>query len=418
MEKSKLLILIAVFTICHLNLANAQCLPNGIAFTNQSQIDNFPTNYPDCTEIIGSVTISGAINNLNGLSQITTIGNLLHFQSSDLVNLDGLQNLQSVESLFFNNNVNLENIEGLLNLNSVGRLTFGNNSSLLSLAGLENVISLEFELRITGNQELQSLNGLQNITTIGTDFDINLNPQLLNMSGLESLNIIGRNLTIRENQALNNLQGLDNLIQIGGSLTFSINPQLSTIANLVNLTAVEGNFLIQNAPNLANLDGLENLTSIDGSLNIAVNNSLSNIDGIKNIDANSITALQLFQNPNLSDCAVTSICEFLSLDAANIVIDTNAVGCNNKDEVEAACLLGINDNKFSEIKIYPNPTNGNFEISGILEGQIKIIDLQGRKIKEMNIQNDLYSISDIASGIYYLHITSSDGSFIKQIIKR
>jgi S-formylglutathione hydrolase FrmB len=51
------------------------CLPQGITFTNQAQIDNFQTNYPGCTEIEGDVTIAGDdITNLNGLSVLTSIG--------------------------------------------------------------------------------------------------------------------------------------------------------------------------------------------------------------------------------------------------------------------------------------------------------------------------------------------------------
>jgi len=35
------------------------CLPNGITFTTQGQIDSFPINYPGCTEIGGDVVIGG-----------------------------------------------------------------------------------------------------------------------------------------------------------------------------------------------------------------------------------------------------------------------------------------------------------------------------------------------------------------------
>ncbi len=43
------------------------CLPEGITFTTQAQIDNFQTSHPNCTEIEGYVTIFGDdINNLQG----------------------------------------------------------------------------------------------------------------------------------------------------------------------------------------------------------------------------------------------------------------------------------------------------------------------------------------------------------------
>jgi hypothetical protein len=37
----------------------SQCLPEGITFTTQEQIDNFQTNYPGYTEIEGDVNLCG-----------------------------------------------------------------------------------------------------------------------------------------------------------------------------------------------------------------------------------------------------------------------------------------------------------------------------------------------------------------------
>ena len=42
------------------------CLPEGITFTTQSQIDSFQVNYPGCTEIEGDLDLQGSgITNLN-----------------------------------------------------------------------------------------------------------------------------------------------------------------------------------------------------------------------------------------------------------------------------------------------------------------------------------------------------------------
>ena len=54
------------------------CLPQGITFTTQEQIDNFQVNYPGCTEIEGDVIISGEdITNLEGLNVVTDVGGFL-----------------------------------------------------------------------------------------------------------------------------------------------------------------------------------------------------------------------------------------------------------------------------------------------------------------------------------------------------
>ena len=49
------------------------CLEEGFIFTQQAEIDDFQVNYPNCTEIIGDITISGEdINNLWGFSNIVS----------------------------------------------------------------------------------------------------------------------------------------------------------------------------------------------------------------------------------------------------------------------------------------------------------------------------------------------------------
>ena len=59
------------------------CLPEGITFTTQEEIDNFQSNYPGCNEIEGDVEINGDdITNLNGLNVLTSmveivLGNLV-----------------------------------------------------------------------------------------------------------------------------------------------------------------------------------------------------------------------------------------------------------------------------------------------------------------------------------------------------
>ena len=71
---------IILFVLLAINSANAQgCLPEGIYFGSQAQVDSFQINYPGCTKIEGNVSISqeagnNPITNLNGLSVLTSIG--------------------------------------------------------------------------------------------------------------------------------------------------------------------------------------------------------------------------------------------------------------------------------------------------------------------------------------------------------
>ena len=84
-----------VYFFLILSFVQAQpCLPDGIIFTTQSQIDSFQIIYPNCTEIEGSVLISGdVITNLLGLSVLSSIGGNfqigeLYIGNPNLANLD------------------------------------------------------------------------------------------------------------------------------------------------------------------------------------------------------------------------------------------------------------------------------------------------------------------------------------------
>ena len=93
MKKLSLLIILAL-TI-QFTLSAQSCLPEGIGFYTQAEIDDFQTNYPNCTEIEGGVWITGGeISNLNGLFFLTSIGeDLLISGNAALTSLAGLNNL-------------------------------------------------------------------------------------------------------------------------------------------------------------------------------------------------------------------------------------------------------------------------------------------------------------------------------------
>jgi hypothetical protein len=129
-------ILIALFLT---SSASAQsCLPEGITFITQTEIDSFLVNYPGCVVIEGNVLIKGgnSIVDLSGLSGLTSVGgNLAISYSYLLTSLSGLNNLTS--------------IGGDLNI-------FGNDL-LTSLTGLDGINAGSIvNLRIVGNDALST----------------------------------------------------------------------------------------------------------------------------------------------------------------------------------------------------------------------------------------------------------------------
>lgn len=85
--------------------------------------------------------------------------------------------------------------------------------------------------------------------------------------------------------------------------------------------------------------------------------------------------------------------------------------CNQTSVVE-------NSDKY-KINIYPNPANDKIEIEGLQTGQIEIMDLNGKHIKNVNVSNTKTSIniSKLSNGVYSIRIKTDDGVIIKKLVK-
>ncbi|MFT4534559.1 MAG: hypothetical protein ACJA1A_000562 [Saprospiraceae bacterium] len=372
------------------------CLPGGMTFSTQQQIDNFATNYPNCTEIEGNVLIEESINdditNLNGLAQLTSLGgDLIINYNYALSNLSGLHNITSIGGDITISNITSTNLSGLANLSSIGgELFIASNTALTSISVLSNLSSIGGDLHIRSNPSLTSLSGLENISTVGNSLRIIANAALMNLSGLENLSSIGENiqiwgndaltslsalgnissigsllissnevlpslsgldniastnsLSISGNAALTSLSGLDNLSSIGTSIIISQNDVLTSLSALNNLSSIGGFLAIQLNPELTSLSGLDNLSSIGGRIVLWGNDALTSLSGIQNIDPATIEAqstfdedLEIFNNASLSECEVQSICSFLDLPNKTKDIHDNMTGCNSVTEINNAC---------------------------------------------------------------------------------
>ncbi len=114
---------------------DSHCLPDGIDFNSQEDIDDFYGDHPGCYDIEGDVVIYGDdIDNLNGLDLISSIGGNLSIISNDLLtSLTGLENLTSIGgNLEIIGNPGLATLSGLGNIDaaSIGDLSIYGNPLL------------------------------------------------------------------------------------------------------------------------------------------------------------------------------------------------------------------------------------------------------------------------------------------------
>lgn len=363
------------------------CLPEGITFTTQEEIDSFQTNYPGCTIIEGNVIIQGeAINNLNGLIMLTTIGGNL----------------------------------------SIG--SYSNGTSLSSLTGLENLNSVEGDFLIAYNLSLANFTGLNNLTYIGGNYYIYGNDALTSLTGLENLSIIAGHFWIGHwnyagNSEIYDLSGLEELILIGGDFGVMHNDALTSLAGLDYISTINGSLKIKYNNNLVNINPfwVNSLTYIGEEIFIDDNPSLYSLTGLDNVQG-EFYFLTIRNNPSLYTCDILSFCKIISDTSGIIEIHDNAPGCNSPEEVEAACLTSVAEVKtLNEMIIIPNPAKGKVAISLNNDAEnftLAIFNVMGEKIYCSVLQDGQETVdcSLFPRGIYFVKTANRFGSSIQRLI--
>ena len=328
----------------------AQCPTGPIAFTSQSELNDFPLDFPSCTLLPDGVDveISGNdITDLTPLSQLT--GSLAAFEIRDCPNLVSLVGMNQFEV------IGNDALDGFI-LRDLPALT--------SIAALSNLDSLTGEFTIRTCAQLTSLSGLDNLNYVNGSVIIRDNAQLGSLNGLSSLDYIGETLELVENTALTDISALSNVNDIVGGIEGGV--------------FIEGNIL------LTNLTGLGNATTSIGS----------------NLD--------LLFNDELSLCAVPSICKYLSNPPVGAVISiaSNTIGCNSQVEIENLCpsldISNMNED-VDAFLVYGNESGTELTIESNREQEVRIVDAAGKqKAYTVEVGINKIDISSWNSGVYLI----------------
>lgn len=302
--------------------SNAQCPIAPLLLSTQADVDNFPTNFPGCTDLAVGLTVTG----------------------NNIVNLDGLNGiLTTANSLIIRDNPILASLNGLSSLTSIAvELKIDNNDALTSLSGLDNLAFLGGHLSIEGNAVLATLDGMGPIPSLGSYLNVSFNPVLTDITALSTIQEVGPNyingfLAINNNNSLTSVNGLDLITECGSYFFLGSNPVMTTINGLNGLTTVNGDFEVAGNAVLNDLNAFTSLTTVDGTFNIDNNPALTNLSEFGNLTTVG-GDLTIATNASLTDCAAQGICDYLS-GPGFAIIANNGNGCNSVAQVEAACLL-------------------------------------------------------------------------------
>jgi photosystem II stability/assembly factor-like uncharacterized protein len=100
------------------------------------------------------------------------------------------------------------------------------------------------------------------------------------------------------------------------------------------------------------------------------------------------------------------------------------IGANGTILKTGTSLSGIEENSISSgsLKIYPNPTNGKFNVETSMQlrnGSLSIININGQILREMPITGykTLIEISDLQMGAYFIKVKNENNIVVGKIFK-
>ncbi len=269
------------------------------------------------------------LTDLNGLSALTSVDELVIQSNPALTNVNGLSALTGTgQALNIINNPALTNLNGLSALTSVRFfMTLARNAALTDLNGLSALTSVGGKLVIFGNSNLTDLNGLDALTSVAA-MTIESNPRLADLNGLDALTSMRGSLIISGNSNLTELNGLDALTSVD-ELAILNNQALTNVNGLSSLTSVGGNLSIVGNTLLTDLNGLAALTSVGGSLRIQSLPTLTDVNGLSALTSVGGN-LFITANQALADCVITAVCD------ATVVIGATTINGNTGACVDLA----------------------------------------------------------------------------------
>jgi hypothetical protein len=338
-------------------------------------------------------------------------------QSPNLRVLDCRGNIRQLTTFDVTQNPNLEVLICYDNYQLNLDVTQNPNLKILNCRGNRQTtidVSQNHDLEILdcGGNELTTLDVTQNPNLVEldcrinqfTDLDLTQNPNLqilhCGWNDLTSLDV-SQNLNLIELNC-----GANEII----SLDVSQNINLTKLACGTNqLTSLD----VSQNDNLTRLScGANQLTTLDVSQNRNLKglscffNDLNNLN-IKNGNNENLEGIMASVNPNLFCIQVDDV--NYAQNAPNWIKDSWA-------EYSELCVLGIQNIKFNDFTLTPNPTHGILNINTDYQIEtIKIFSLQGELLKQTSNTN--IDVSYFNSGLYFVQVSVYGKTSTKKFVK-
>ncbi len=338
------------------------CPAKDIVFTTQAEIDKYVKDYPNCTELSGSLNIKGGkITDISKLDKIKSTKGYIYIDNTNIkeINFKNLvdctggvnilennalekvdfSNMTVSDDLRFINNPNLIDIS--INKTSTTRYFHIVNNAKLKKISFSNLIRVSGNSKIIDNPKLTTIN-LKSLKS-SVLFELNDNTSLLecdlsNFESTDGLNIF-RNYTLKSLKLCKFVKAHD--------INIVLNTSLKVLC-LDNLEYVFRKIYI-NESNIENLD-FKNFTSF-GGIEIVNNRNLKSLNFPKKLKTTG--DINIYNNSSLKSL---TLCRFNY---------ANKISINNNTSLESICLnelrsardLFINKSKLTNLNTLKNLTN-------------------------------------------------------------
>lgn len=81
--------------------------------------------------------------------------------------------------------------------------------------------------------------------------------------------------------------------------------------------------------------------------------------------------------------------------------------------------LNVNENELTGITVYPNPAEELVSVKGLAENAtLTLVDAQGKTVAAKSVEpgTAALSLSEITSGVYFLHVTSNNQTTVERVV--
>jgi Leucine-rich repeat (LRR) protein len=338
------------------------------------------------------------------------------------INTNGDSEIQVIEASSFNGAINCVgmNISTLTGIEAFTALT------TLTCYGMA-LTSLD----LSANTALNSLYcGFNQITSLDVSTCTALTTLYCNVNQLTSLNVSNCTALTTLNCHGNYLTSLNVSDCIALTNLYCSSNQLTSL-NVLACTALTIMGCSDNQLPSLNVSGLTALTTLS-----CYNNNLTSLDVSS---CTSLTSLQCYSNQltslnvkngNNNNSLLGEFNAYSNPNLSCIEVDdvawSNANWANNIDATASFSLncsgAGISDiNESNTLMIYPNPTNGDFTITGLellgTVSSLSLTDMNGKVVKVLDTKATKFSMASIKPGVYFLTIISGNKQEVLKIVK-